>query len=260
MMNSTEAVSVVVADPLATNPQHQQRETIESVIRGQRRMKGTIVSVEQGKCRVIGELGEFPFSLQSVKENKRFPGRMPKPGDRCDFKLSDTNPVKATSIRVIVPKTELATCSSAGPMESAEAAGDADDASVPVSSATYSSTHRSSTSGPISAATGSSAIAASGGMTHSVSASCLTTSPNSLEGGSGIEDLCCGLQRMGTESCSLFSSWLGGLAKTNKQNKLTNKQTNWQTRQNKTKQNKQKQQKRKRALQCTLFNQHTPIM
>lgn len=192
-------VSVVVSGDPTASAQQQQRETIESVIRGQRRMKGTIVSVEAGKCRVIGELGEFPFSLSSVKENKRFPGRTPKPGDRCDFKLSDTNPVKATSIRVIVPKTELA----AG-------GGDGDGADEPTSTEAFTPSHRGGSAScvPISAATqaaSSSPASGLGGLSRSISVSCMTAS-SSLEGGSGIEDLCSGLQRMGTESCSLFSN------------------------------------------------------
>lgn len=159
------------------------QETIESVIRGQRRIKGSIVSMEQGKMRVASDLGEFPFVVTAIKENKRVPGRVAKAGDKCDFKLSDTNPVKATSIRVIVPRMEIPTNTTE--MYSNESG----------------STTRSG--GPISAQ--------STGVTPSTSksSSCLGTWGNVLEeGGSGIDKLCTAFQRAGGsgEGGSLFSN------------------------------------------------------
>jgi hypothetical protein len=151
------------------------RETIESVIRGQRRMKGTILTVDGGRCIITGELGEFPFALGAVKQNKRFPDRQPKAGDRCDFKLSDTNPVKATSIRVMVPKSEIP--------EKEE--GAADSTSGP---------------GPISCSTNASAV-------NCVTASSLSSSVAAGQS-SGIDDLCNAFKRFGVGnggSSSLFS-------------------------------------------------------
>lgn len=81
--------------------------TLDSIIKAQRRIKGVIVSVEPGNCRIASEYGEFPFNLTSIKENKKYPDRKPHARDRCEFKVSDANPPKATSIRVAVPKAEL---------------------------------------------------------------------------------------------------------------------------------------------------------
>lgn len=163
------------------------QETIESVIRGQRRIKGSIVSMDQGKMRVASELGEFPFVITAIKENKRVPGRVAKAGDKCDFKLSDTNPVKATSIRVIVPRLEIATANG-------QVTGEA------FSEESNGSTVRS---GPISAQCNG--LSPSG----SKASSCLGTWGNVVEeGGSGIDKLCSQFQRAGVsgEGGSLFSN------------------------------------------------------
>ncbi|CUI14639.1 Hypothetical protein, putative [Bodo saltans] len=171
--NATPVIVAPTSEPSVT--QAASRETIESVIRGQRRMKGTILTVEPGKCIITGELGEFPFALSAVKQNKRFPDRQPKAGDRCDFKLSDTNPVKATSIRVMVPKSELPEKDD----------GVADSTSGP---------------GPISCSTSASAV-------NCVTASSLSSSVAAGQS-SGIDDLCNAFKRFGAGSggsSSLFS-------------------------------------------------------
>lgn len=178
------------------------RETIESVIRGQRRMKGTIVSMEPGKCVIAGELGEFPFAATAIKENKKFPDRQTRAGDRCDFKLSDTNPVKATSIRVIVPKAELALKDDndlSGQHTAPSSNGNSSSPSARVTPATISGPIASSASylmsQPINCITALS-VASSGGSPQAAR----------TEGSSGIDDLCSAFQRMGGVSGSLFSS------------------------------------------------------
>jgi hypothetical protein len=168
----------------SAKPAAVSRETIESVIRGQRRMKGTILSVETGKCIITGELGEFPFALSAVKQNKRFPDRDPKAGDRCDFKLSDTNPVKATSIRVMVPKSELPASDSRE--EIREATGGELGPGLIASCSTSASVQ----------------------LTNCVTASSLARSDGA--GHSGIDDLCNAFKRFGSSavggSSSLFSA------------------------------------------------------
>lgn len=63
--------------------------------------------MEPGNMRIASEYGEFPLNESSIKENKKFPDRPTQKGDRCEFKVSDTNPPRATSIRVMIPKKEL---------------------------------------------------------------------------------------------------------------------------------------------------------
>jgi len=171
------------------------RETIESMIRGQRRMRGTIVSVEPGQCKIVSELGEFPFSISAVKENKRFPDRTPKAGDRCDFKLSDTNPVKATSIRVVVPKADGGLAGESLEHDGTPAAASPSSANAYGTSSPIASSH--STSAPQHPASYS---------RNYITQSVLSAAGEGHEGGSGIADLCTAFQRTGNVSGSLFSS------------------------------------------------------
>lgn len=82
--------------------------TLASIIKAQRRIKGVIVSVDPETARIASEYGEFRFNLSSVKVNNKFPDRAPQAGDRCEFKVSDSNPPKATSIRIAIPKSQTA--------------------------------------------------------------------------------------------------------------------------------------------------------
>jgi hypothetical protein len=87
----------------------QSAMTLEEATRTQVRVKGRIICVDEGNMRVATPWGELPFEHAAIKKNSRFPDRLPQAGDNCDFRVSQRNPPKATSIRLALRGSEINT-------------------------------------------------------------------------------------------------------------------------------------------------------
>ena len=84
------------------------RKKVLLLIRSQRRVRGFVTCVEEGKSMIRSGCGEFKFDKRSVKVNKNHPFRIPQVGDACEFRLSHSIPPAAVSIRISVPKQHSA--------------------------------------------------------------------------------------------------------------------------------------------------------
>ena len=199
----------------------QRSSEVESIIKSQRRIKGSIVMLDlTGLSRITSPFGDFPFVAHSVKENKKYPGRPPKLGDKCEFKLSDTNPVKATSIRIMIPRGECAVERAANDSREVREASDEGMSSVALSSSSVGSppgcSHATSTADramtPLVAAVCQNreeCDSACGNLLcncFAATSSLMNGHGNVADSATGLEDLCRALQsRGGTSSGSLFS-------------------------------------------------------
>ena len=77
---------------------------VRNLMKSQRRVRGVITSVSDGRCLIQSEYGVFPCDKRSVKANKNHPHRDPQKGDPCEFRLTQQRPIFAVSIRISVPK------------------------------------------------------------------------------------------------------------------------------------------------------------
>eukprot|EP01064_Diplonema_japonicum_P037922 TRINITY_DN902_c5_g1_i1.p1 TRINITY_DN902_c5_g1~~TRINITY_DN902_c5_g1_i1.p1 ORF type:complete len:424 (+),score=74.08 TRINITY_DN902_c5_g1_i1:58-1272(+) len=77
---------------------------VQALMKSQRRVRGVVTCMDQGRCALRSEYGRFSFDTRSVKPNKNHPERDPQIGDACEFRLSHHLPPTAVSIRISVPK------------------------------------------------------------------------------------------------------------------------------------------------------------
>ena len=105
VMSTQQIPQPVVNQAQVSNESDGLTKEVRGLMKSQRRVRGVITNVGDGRCVIHSEFGIFPFDRRSVKVNKNHPQRSPQKGDPCEFRLTEQKPVFAVSIRVSVPRT-----------------------------------------------------------------------------------------------------------------------------------------------------------